>query len=241
MFDYEEYGAFKASATPAQKGPARQVMRWLGLRNRYLRFLKNASRSHPLVEIGSGDGSFLVVLSDAGFQRLRGIEPSPSYKPVAPPGSIVQCYAQEYFEQAAPASIGTVLALDVFEHIPVADLRRLLALIADRLMPGGMLVFRVPNLAGGLGLFNYHGDISHTTALNEISLRQLAFGTPFVHVDVRAVPFAYPRSLMGLFGLLLWLPYKVCTTAVMAAFGISAKILTPNLMCTMRKVGTSTD
>jgi SAM-dependent methyltransferase len=237
MFDYEDYGAFKGIAAPAQAGSARRLAQRLGLRNRYLKFLEGVSRTQPLVEIGSGDGSFLVTLSDAGFQKLRGIEPSPSYRSVAPAGSIVQGYAQDYFEHASPASIGTVLALDVFEHIPVADLRRLLALIADRLVPGGTLVFRVPNLAGGLGLFNFHGDLSHTTALNEVSLRQLAYGTPFVQVEVRPEPLAYPRTPMGVVGLLLWLPYKYCTMAVLAAFGIKARILTPNLVCIMRKDG----
>jgi SAM-dependent methyltransferase len=234
-FDYGDYGAFKTSGTPPPSGWARRVARRLGLGNRYLRFLAQASRSQPLVEIGCGDGAFLVVLSQAGFQKLRGIEPSPSYQQVAPPGSIVRGFANEYFLQVPSASVGTVVALDVFEHIPVADLRGLLALVADRLVPGGLLMFRVPNLAGGLGLFNYFGDVSHTTALNEVSLKQLAFGTSFTRVDIQPEPLAYPRTAMGLIGLLAWLPYRFFNAAVLAAFGIRAHVLTPNLVCTMTK------
>jgi SAM-dependent methyltransferase len=234
-FDYSTYGAFKGTDTATQGGSVRRFLQRLGLGNRYLRFLAKASRTLPLVEIGCGDGAFLVVLSRAGFQSLRGVEPSPSYRQVAPAGSIVHCFAGEYLSKIPSASIGTVVALDVFEHIPLDDLRELLTLVADRLVPGGLLMFRVPNMAGALGLYNFYGDFSHTTALNEVSLRQLAFGTSFTQVEIQAEPLAYPRTVLGLAGVLVWLPYRFLNAAVLAAFGIRARILTPNIVCTMTK------
>ena len=234
-FDYGDYGAFKAGSSASPSTGLRRLAKALGVRNRYLRFLETANREQPALEIGCGDGSFLVVLMDAGFTRIRGVEPSPSYQEIVPAGTIVRCYAQEYLAQAPDASIGTVVALDVFEHIPAGELRQLLGLLYEKLVPGGLLMFRVPNLAGGLGLFNYHGDLSHVTALNEVSLRQLAFGSAFGGFSVHAEPLAYPRSFAGLAGLLLWPPYRICTQAVLAAFGIRARVLSPNLVCVMTK------
>lgn len=235
MFDYQDYGAFKSGSTALAPSGLHRLAKALGLGNRYLRFLAKADRDQPVLEIGCGDGSFLLVLGEAGFTRVRGVEPSPSYEERVPPGTIVRCFAQEYLAQAPAASIGTVVALDVFEHIPAADLRQLLGLVYEKLVPGGLLMFRVPNLAGGLGLLNYHGDLSHVIALNEVSLRQLAFGSPFSSVSLHPEPLAYPRSVAAFAGLLLWPLYKVCTQAVMAAFGIRARVLTPNLVCVMTK------
>jgi hypothetical protein len=48
-----------------------------------------------------------------------------------------------------------------------------LTLICDRLVPGGRIIFRVPNMASPLGMYNFYGDISHVTGLNKISIKQL--------------------------------------------------------------------
>ena len=237
MFDYQKYGAFKASSADGESVRLKRFARSLGLRNRYLRFLDGASHDAPLVEIGCGDGSFMRELSARGFHHVVGIEPSPSYISVVPPDAIVRAFAHEYFEQAPSASIGTAVAMDVFEHIPADQLKRLLVLIEDRLMPGGMLMLRVPNLATAMGLYNYHGDLSHTTAFTEVSLRQLAFETSFGSVELHAEPFAYPRTMTAAFGILLWAPYRWIARAVLAAFGINAGIVTPNVVCLMRKRG----
>ena len=237
MFDYKDYGSYKAITTSGARNWTRRLALRMGLRNRYLHFLDAASRRQPLIEIGCGDGSFLELLRQSGFERLLGLEPSPSYQQKSPPGSVLRCFANEYFEQVPSASVGTVLALDVFEHIPVPELRTLLALIEDRLLPGGRLIFRIPNLASGLGLYNYHGDVSHTTALNEVSLRQLVFSTHFVNIQLYGEPLAYPRNAMALLGLILWLPYRFFATAILAAFGIRARILTPNIICVLIKAG----
>jgi SAM-dependent methyltransferase len=235
MFNYQDYGAFKSGSSALPSSGLRRLAKALGVRNRYLRFLEQADRDQPILEIGCGDGSFLLVLGEAGFTRVRGVEPSPSYKEVVPTGTIVRCFAHEYLAEAPAASIGTVVALDVFEHIPAGDLRQLLGLLNEKMVPGGLLIFRVPNLACGLGLLNYHGDLSHVTALNEVSLRQLAFGSPFSSFAVHPEPLAYPRSIAGLAGLLVWPLYRLCTQAVMAAFGIRARVLSPNLVCVMTK------
>lgn len=145
--EYERYGAFKDAYLDSRPSLARRIAHTLGVRHRYLRFLRAADRSLPTLEIGCGNGEFLGAMRGDGFMSVIGVEPSTSYRPVVDRELILPLYADAYLRTCQPASIGTVVALDVFEHIPKADLQALLALIHDRLVPGGLLVFRVPNIS----------------------------------------------------------------------------------------------
>lgn len=233
QFDYDNYGAFKGQ--PSRGSASSRLAGALGVKNRYLRFINPAGRHMPLVEVGCGTGQFMRTLLDQGYTDVRGVEPSQSYQTVVDPDLIFRGYANEYLQTCAVSSIGTVLALDVFEHIPAADLKALLSLIHTRLLPGGTVVFRVPNMASPLAMVNYFGDLSHTTALSEISIGQLAFGSGLTVSGVHAEPFSYPRSLATLTGILLWPFYKVAMTCILAAFGIRCRVLTPNLVCVLTK------
>jgi len=109
-------------------------------------------------------------------------------------------------------------------------------LIYERLMPGGIVVFRVPNMASPVALINYFGDLSHVTPLNEGSIRHLIFDSGLTMCGLYPEPFAYPRSLSTIAGIFLWPIYKFLTDSAMAAFGIHAKVLTPNLVCVLSKL-----
>ncbi len=217
------------------------LARKIGLRHRYLRFFGTARLDAPLLEIGCGDGNFLNELIGFGFERVLGLEPSSSYVNVADDRLIVRCFANEYLEQCPAASLGTVIALDVFEHIPLPDLRVLLAMIHDRLMPGGMVLFRVPNMASPLALPNFFGDLSHVTPLSGSSIRQLVFDSNLTLAEVHAEPLAYPRSVRDVFGIGMWHVYRFILSSVLRAFGIRNQVLTPNVVCVLRKASSVSD
>lgn len=221
-FDYSSYGSWKRQGA----GP-----RWRPrLPHRYLRFLKGIDRSRPVLELGCADGSFMKAMRQAGFADVRGIDICPEYGGCE---GVEIGDAAELVAQAADGSLGGVIALDVFEHIPQDDLRQLLVTCRAKLAAGGQVVFRVPNAGSALGLVNQNGDLSHVNAFNEVSVRQMAFDTGFHTVKVDAEPFAYPRSPAALAGLALWPFYVGVTRAVFAAYGQKPKVITPNLICTL--------
>jgi predicted TPR repeat methyltransferase len=224
-FDYSGYGSWKREGSKRRWRPR--------LPNRYIRFLKGIERSRPVIELGCADGSFMEVMRQAGFTDVRGIDICPEY---AGCEGVEIGDASEIITRAADASLGGVIALDVFEHIPQDDLRRLLVACRAKLAEGGQIVFRVPNAGAALGLVNQNGDLSHVNAFNEISVRQLAFDTGLRVVQVHSEPFAYPRSLEALGGLLLWPLYAGVTRAVFAAYGHKPKVITPNLICILAEI-----
>jgi len=232
-YDYEDYGAFKQANARLPNKYLYKSARMFGLKKRYLRFLKTADRNKSILEIGCGNGEFLQEMMTDGFTDVRGIEPSPTYNLLVNPEYIIQLDALSYFETCSYASIGTIVALDVFEHIPFTELHTLLQLIYKCLMPGGTVIFRVPNMASVLALANYFGDLSHVTALNEKSIQQLIYDSGLVIKEIYPEPFAYPRSISTILGILLWPFFKFITASTMAAFGIHTKVLTPNIVCVL--------
>lgn len=92
-------------------------------------------------------------------------------------------------------------------------------------------------MASPLALPIYFGDLTHAIALNEVSIRQLLFESGFASHRVYASPFAYPRSVATIVGILLWPFYRLFQGFALAAFGIPGGIMTPNLICVVRKSG----
>jgi hypothetical protein len=88
-----------------------------------------------------------------------------------------------------------------------------------------------------LGLLNQFGDLSHRFALNEVSVRQLAFEAGLQVHAIEPEPFAYPRSLSTLLGYLAWPLYRTMAKLACAAFGQHIRIVTPNLVCQFVKAG----
>lgn len=226
-FDYSGYGAFKQSEARSA-GFAARLARRLGFGNRYVAFVRGLDPAAPVVEIGCGDGAFMREMRSAGFADVSGVDLSPSY--FEAPGRHTGD-AEPFLEALQDGSLGGVVALDVFEHIPVDRLETLCRLIARKLKPGGQLVFRVPNLASPLALYNQHGDLSHVTAFTEVSAGQLAFDAGMTVVAIHPEPLCYPRSLSSLVGFLVWPIYREMTRLALAAFGIRARVLTPAIVC----------
>lgn len=223
-FDYSNYGSWKGVGT---------VRKWRpNLPNRYIRFLSGLDRSQPVVELGCADGSFMNAMRRAGFADVRGIDLCPEY--AGCPGVEIGD-ARTIIDRAGDASLGGVVALDVFEHIPQADLRALLIACRQKLTLGGQVMFRVPNAGSSLGLINQNGDMSHVNAFNEVSVRQLAFDTGLKVERIAAEPFAYPRSPAALAGIVLWPAYKGLMRAVFAAYGQRPRVITPNLICVLTR------
>jgi len=224
--DYARYGDLKTSQAILSPRAVR-IAKLLGIGPRYLRYVRDLDKSLPAVELGCGDGSFVRALREAGFSGVRGVDLSPSYN--MPEGCEVGD-AISFLKKEAPASLGLVVALDVLEHLEPEDLKSLFRLVGKRLHPDGRFLARVPNMGSPFGLINQFGDLSHRTALNEISVQQLAFDTGLRILRIEPEPMAYPRTLSSILGRIIWPFYRTTTKLVFAAFGIQARILTPNLV-----------
>jgi SAM-dependent methyltransferase len=165
-----------------------EIRRWLPL-------LPSSLDSAKALDIGAGDGAFLVALKRLGFKQVLGIEPSAEPVRRAVP-EVAACLLNEFFDPARfPAeSQALVTCFQTLEHVP--DPLSLCRSVRDLLLPGGMFVcvahdFRAP-LARLLGARSPIYDIEHLQLFSAASLGRLLEHSGYRGVDVHSLRNAYP-------------------------------------------------
>lgn len=181
------YGATYHGGRHGPTGP-------LALRRR-LRFLRSsagAAQGRQLVDVGCGDGAFLVAARDAGWQ-VAGTELNTGL--ARQRGLRVEAELRE-LKELAP--FDTVTLWHSLEHMP--DPRSLLEDVAQMTVPGGVLLVAVPNAGGAQArLFREHwlhvDAPRHLYHFTETSLRLMLQTSGFT--TVRTWPGEAEYDLAG--------------------------------------------
>ncbi len=129
------------------------------------------------LEIGSGEGAFLLYLAAKGVTDFYGIDHDPALGAVQPPevaAHFVCADVWQYLDTCAENAFDRVVLLDVLEHFSPEEGFALLSKIKGVLASGGKIIVKVPNASSPWGLGYQFGDLTHKTAYNGESLRQLA-------------------------------------------------------------------
>jgi len=139
-----------------------------------------------LLELGYGNGSFMGWARSNGH-LIFGVEVEERQLAVARDAgfdvaSSVEMLAKEY----SIGELDGVVAFDVIEHIPNAQLVPLIESLRDLLKQKGWMLFRFPNGDSPFGRLNQHGDLTHVTALGSVAIMQLANATGLKVVSVRS-------------------------------------------------------
>jgi 2-polyprenyl-3-methyl-5-hydroxy-6-metoxy-1,4-benzoquinol methylase len=130
-----------------------------------------------LLEIGFGSGGFLAWARAAGA-NVAGTEIQEDALAAAEAKEIelidadVPRVAELYAEL-----FDYVVAFDVLEHLPLAEIPRFLEAVSVMLKPAGELIARFPNGQSPFGLAHQYGDATHLHPLSADIIRQLAEGT----------------------------------------------------------------
>jgi 2-polyprenyl-3-methyl-5-hydroxy-6-metoxy-1,4-benzoquinol methylase len=106
----------------------------------------NGAKKGKLIDIGCGDGGFLSIMRDAGWE-VAGIEPDPLAAKFAEQSHSIRVIANTLPQaQLADQSVDAVTLSHVIEH--AADPIGLLRECRRILRPGGKVIVVTPNLAG---------------------------------------------------------------------------------------------
>ena len=124
-----------------------------------VRFFKDCKK---VLDLGCGPGIFLELLKESGIHavgvdrneaivakaRLKGLD-------------IIHSDLSEYLDESKEAFDG-IFCSHILEHLPFEEVVRLIEKIAIRLLPGGMIVFVLPNPGSiRLHLFGFWRDPEH--------------------------------------------------------------------------------
>jgi SAM-dependent methyltransferase len=148
-----------------------------------------------VLDIGTGEGSFLAELQDLGFRALEGVEPSVRAAEKAPEAIRDRIRIAAFCKDDYPeGSFGLISCFQTLEHVwaprdLVSDVYRLLA-------PGGAAFFIVHDYrawsARLMGMKSPIFDIEHLQLFSARSLRYLMETLHFKKVNVRAIINKYP-------------------------------------------------
>jgi O-antigen chain-terminating methyltransferase len=156
------------------------------VRERQRPYVEDFRDAAPVLDVGSGRGEFLALLRDAGIES-RGVDADADMVAYARGEGleVEQADALAYLEATEPASLGGIFMAQVVEHLPPAQLFRLLELAARALRPGGLLVAETINPLSPLALRSYFADLTHAQPLVPETLQLLAKQAGFRAIETR--------------------------------------------------------
>jgi 2-polyprenyl-3-methyl-5-hydroxy-6-metoxy-1,4-benzoquinol methylase len=121
-----------------------------------------------VLEIGFGQGSFLAYCREQGWQATGTEASEPLVKAAEQAGFPVSLASDAV--KLPDAAFDLIAGFDVIEHIPQSEMLPFLALLRQKLKPGGTIFLRFPNADSWLGNQNFNGDPTHVTAMGHFKL-----------------------------------------------------------------------
>ena len=126
---------------------------------------REVARDAPFLDLGCGRGEFLQILRGAGVESI-GIDVNPEVLgPLRAQGFTV--FEQDlvaFLEHEGPIFSGASV-LQVAEHLPPLQIEQVLSLIAQRLVPGAVLIVETPNPLCPFALGMFHTDPTHISPI----------------------------------------------------------------------------
>jgi len=146
----------------------------------------------PVIDAGCGRGEFLIACRDAGI-AARGFDTNErSVADLVARGiDATVAGVPDCFANVANASIGTVVAMHVVEHLPVDALFALFAESSRVLRPGGLLIIETPNAESlAVSASEFWRDPTHLAPRHPAALTLLAREHGFAIDEIRTIhPF----------------------------------------------------
>ena len=153
-------------------------------RERYLPLLREHA---PVLDVGCGAGALLEILRDEGVDA-SGVDITSDMVAEAQARGldVHQADAVEYLRTQPENSLGSIVAIQVIEHLPIEVLVQLLELAASRLRPGGLFIAETPNPGSLFVLGNsYILDPTHVWPIHPALATFLCESAGFHRIDVR--------------------------------------------------------
>jgi 2-polyprenyl-3-methyl-5-hydroxy-6-metoxy-1,4-benzoquinol methylase len=190
-----------------------------------------------VLDIGCGQGQLVRLLLADGYDA-EGVDVSPEQVSLARAAGLSRVRKGDYRDVLSERAgdLAAVTATDVLEHMTKREALETFDRVAGALLPGGVLIARVPNAASPFGGLIRHGDFTHESSYTARSVRQLAAAAGFGSVTVTPCPpIAHGVTSAG--RLAVWKAMSgLCKVALAAETGaLRGHIVTQNLTFTARK------
>jgi 2-polyprenyl-3-methyl-5-hydroxy-6-metoxy-1,4-benzoquinol methylase len=174
--------------------------------NSRLRNFLPASKNANVLDLGCGNGDFLLYMKNQGFGKITGVEYSGEMKSISEKTlqgiRIVYSDATSFLKDNRE-SYDLILCAHLLEHFEKPKVLETFKLVRERLNPGGQFIVMTPNFASPFGIPIAFGDFTHITHFSGPSMAQLS---ALSDLDIRHIggngPVAF--GLGGWIRSMLW-------------------------------------
>ncbi len=146
----------------------------------YGHIVSGLPQGSKILDVGCGIGFLLFWLQQSRPERfeLVGVDISQPQITLAKkhlPGTVTLLNQKATdFLSRNPASFSAVFCTDVLEHIETDDeMLEFLERVRNSLLPSGLFICQVPNMANVIGAYARYIDLTHVRGFTDISLLQL--------------------------------------------------------------------
>ncbi len=116
----------------------------------------------PVLDVGCGRGELLDLLAGAGIPATGvDLDPEMVARCREKGHRVEHAEAIEYLEARPDDAFGAVFSAHLIEHLEYDSLLRFLALVREKLVPGGLLVIETPNPHSLIAFRSFWLDLTH--------------------------------------------------------------------------------
>ncbi len=192
-----------------------------------------------IFDMGCGSGSLLKALQEAGYTHATGMDISEEQVQVAAQMGVDNVTLSDALQhvKTATAAYDVILGADIIEHFTKDELTELLQGIHRALKPGGVAIFRTPNLDAPISSAFANGDFTHENYLNASSAQQVMMACGFSKVEVKPSVMFIENPLKEMLRKVLWAGLKLKLKLTLFATARSSRgiVLTPNILIFAQK------
>lgn len=196
--------------------------------------LISAGKEAVICDLGCGTGSLVKVLLNKGYTQSMGVDVSEEMVQVAHTLGVPQVQQADVntFLAAHKNHFDIITGIDIIEHFTKDELVALLRLIYEALKPGGMVIFRTPNLDAPFATLYANGDFTHENYLNASSARQVMMNCGYNDIAVKASLIRIQNPVKEAVRKIVWQMLLFRLKLQLFATGRSSRgvLFTPNMI-----------
>lgn len=196
--------------------------------------LSKMDKTAKIYDMGCGSGSLLKALQENGFSNTTGMDLSMEQVQMAAHMGVANVIHGDALAhlKSGKQTYDVILGMDIIEHFTKDELVELLQTIKAQLSPGGLAIFRTPNLDAPIATAFANGDFTHENYMNASSAQQVFMACGFKTVVVRESFLSTYQPFKEIFRKILWMGLKFKLKLWLFATARSTQniLFTPNMI-----------
>ena len=148
-----------------------------------------SDRDASILDVGCGEGAFLLFVKANGYRNVSGVDLSPENVAICTASGLsVTLGDVTRLDWAERGGCDGIVAIDLIEHLPKAGAGPFLEELRLALKPGGRLILQTPNMGSFFASSIRYGDLSHEYGLTERSAVALLMIAGFREDEIDVLP-----------------------------------------------------